>query len=80
VGFRNATDQTIRAYAVEQGHVLVTKDKDFIPTGGSLTAGLQVVWIRTGNVSNRVLIDRLAAGWLRILAHLESGARVVELR
>lgn len=30
-GLRNAADQTIRDYALEQGYILVTKDKDFVP-------------------------------------------------
>jgi len=77
---RNATDQAIRDYAIEKGYVLVTKDKDFMPADTSPAAGFQVVWVRTGNVSNCVLINRWAAGWPRILAHLETGARIVELR
>jgi predicted nuclease of predicted toxin-antitoxin system len=43
--------------------VLITKDKDFVPAE-SPRPQFQVVWIRTGNVPNRVLI----------------GAPVVELR
>jgi predicted nuclease of predicted toxin-antitoxin system len=61
-GLRDAADQIIRDYAVEQGCVLVTKDKDFVPSEHSRHSGLQIVWIRTGNVSNRVLFKRLAAG------------------
>jgi predicted nuclease of predicted toxin-antitoxin system len=80
VGLRNAADQIIRDYAVEQGHILVTKDKDFVPSEQSRLSELQVVWIRTGNVSNRVLFERLRACWPRVLEHLEAGVRVVELR
>jgi predicted nuclease of predicted toxin-antitoxin system len=59
--------------------VPITKDKDFAPAE-SFRPQFQVVWIRTGNVPNRVLIERLAAGWPRILVHLEDGAPIVELR
>jgi predicted nuclease of predicted toxin-antitoxin system len=76
---RNAVDSAIREYAISQGYVLITKDKDFAPAESSRPQ-LQVVWVRTGNVPNRVLIERLAAGWLRVLAHLEDGAPIVELR
>ncbi len=79
-GLRDATDQTIRDYAAAQGLILVTKDRDFVPSGGSHLSALQIIWIRTGNVSNRVLLDRLAAGWKRIHEHLEADARVIELR
>jgi predicted nuclease of predicted toxin-antitoxin system len=78
-GLRDAVDSAIREYAVSQGYVLITKDKDFVPAE-SPRPQFQVVWIRTGNVPNRVLIGRLEAGWPRILAHLEDGAPVVELR
>ena len=47
---------------------------------GSPRQRSQVVWIRTGNVSNRVLIGRLEAGWRSVLTHLEDGASIVELR
>lgn len=76
----NATDDAIRARATAHGYVLITKDKDFVPADASRGSQFQVVWIRTGNVSNRVLLNRLAASWPRILAHLEAGTRVVELR
>jgi predicted nuclease of predicted toxin-antitoxin system len=79
-GLRDAADPEIRDYAATQGYVLVTKDKDFLPSSGSPLSGLQIVWIRTGNISNRLLLDRLAASWQRIVAHLETGVRVVELR
>lgn len=80
VGLRDAADQEIRDYAARQGYILITKDKDFLPSSGSHLSGLQIVWIRTGNISNRLLLDRLEARWQRIVAHLDAGARVVELR
>ena len=78
-GLRNAVDSAIREYAVNQDYVLITKDKDFVRPE-SPRPQFQVVWVRTGAVPDRVLIERLAAGWPRILAHLEDGALIVELR
>ena len=79
-GLRDAVDDVVREHAIAQGYVLVTKDNDFAPAKESRQSRLQVIWIRTGNVSNSVLFARLAAGWPRIVAHLEGGARIVELR
>ena len=78
-GLRDAVDSAISEYAVNQGYVLITKDRDFV-LAGSPRQRSQVVWIRTGNVSNRVLIGRLEAGWRSVLTHLEDGASIVELR
>ena len=38
---------------ISQGYVLITKDLDFVSAESSRPQ-LQVVWIRTGNASNRV--------------------------
>ncbi|HEY5047159.1 MAG TPA: DUF5615 family PIN-like protein [Rhizomicrobium sp.] len=80
MALRNAEDRAIRDHAVSNGFVLLTKDRDFVPAAESTATDLQVVWIRTGNISNRVLFQRLAADWTRVLAHLETGVRIVELR
>lgn len=80
VSLRSAGDEMIRGYAASNGSVLVTKDRDFIPASGPDSAKLQIVWVRTGNVSNRKLFERLTTRWPRVLEHLESGAKIVELR
>jgi predicted nuclease of predicted toxin-antitoxin system len=78
-GLRDADDEAISAYAAAKGYVLVTKDRDFVSAVHTTTEP-RILWIRTGNVANRILYQRLDAGWLRILAHLESGVRLAELR
>ncbi len=80
LALRNADDEAIREYAIRNGCVLVTKDRDFVPVGSFASESLQVLWIRTGNVSNRILYSRLEAGWARVIEHLEASARIVELR
>ena len=77
--FATLSTARLREYAVNQDYVLITKDKHFVRPE-SPRPQFQVVWIRTGDVPNRVLIGRLAAGSPRILAHLEDGALIVELR
>jgi len=80
VALRNAEDEAIRDYATLNNFVLMTKDRDFVPAGTPLAEQLQIVWIRTGNISNRALLRRLEASWPRVVGHLEAGAQIVELR
>ena len=57
IGLRDAKDNAIWALAVTEDLVIVTKDGDF----ASLTvtrSGPQVLWVRTGNLVNRLLFAR----------------------
>lgn len=80
IGLRGSDDEAIRACALRNGWILVTKDRDFVPAVNSVSNEPPIVWVRTGNISNRILFQRMTAGWPQILAHLEAGARLVELR
>jgi predicted nuclease of predicted toxin-antitoxin system len=79
IGLREAEDRTIWSYARAQGAIVVTKDEDF-DRFASTASDARVLWVRTGNVVNRVLLVRFERGWAEILARLEEGAQVVELR
>lgn len=79
IGLREADDGTIWSYAHAQNAIVVTKDEDF----GQLAAAMpeaRVLWVRVGNAVNRVLLARFERSWPEILAHLEDGAQIVELR
>lgn len=80
VGLRSVEDRFIRDYVAQHGLVLITKDKDFVPVNEMASPGIQIVWIRTGNVPNRVLLARFAKEWPALRSHLDSGARIVEVR
>jgi len=80
LGLQTASDSDIRSYAAQNGSVVFTKDRDFIPTTESSPRQVQVVWVRTGNVSTRSLLDRLEAAWPQLIDHLSKGERLVELR
>ena len=77
VGLRDAGDAAIRAYVGKTGAVLITKDRDFVSGGDT---SVQVVWVRTGNVGTRALIERIESALPQVLAHLGEGAQLVELR
>jgi predicted nuclease of predicted toxin-antitoxin system len=79
IGLREADDKTIWSYAKSTNAIIVTKDEDFALL---VTAApeVRVLWVRLGNVVNRVLLERFARVWPQIAVHLEDGAHIVEIR
>jgi predicted nuclease of predicted toxin-antitoxin system len=70
-------DTLIAETSIEIGAIVVSKDKDFLRL--QQNGRPQVVWVRIGNTTNRVLFDRFEAEWPRVLADLTRGESVVEL-
>lgn len=79
IGLRDATDRQICSFALENGYVVVTKDEDYVALTRTVP-GLRILWVRTGNVVNRVLLAAFDAKWTEIAGHLESDNPVVVLR
>jgi predicted nuclease of predicted toxin-antitoxin system len=80
VGLLAARDQDIWQHAVAIGAVLVTKDEDFVTMRAlSTAAGPPVIWVRVGNATRRILIQRFSAILPKLLAALERGETVVQI-
>ena len=79
IGLSMAHDQDIWAYAQTHGAVLVTKDEDFVTMRASRRDGPPVVWIRLGNTTRRVLLNRFIAIQDALISALEKGETVVEV-
>jgi predicted nuclease of predicted toxin-antitoxin system len=79
VGLAAAEDIAIWRKAVDEGRILVTKDRDFEELATRYPAGGQVVWLRVGNVGRRALIGWLEPRWPRVEASLAAGERIVEV-
>lgn len=73
-------DRQIAAYAAKAGMVIVTKDEDFVLMRRFARALPPVVWVRTGNSTNRALTAILKPLLPQIVAALESGETIVEVR
>ena len=80
ISLESASDQTIWRRAVGLGAALVSKDEDFV-TMRALTreAAPPVIWVRIGNVSRRVIIERFLALLPSIIAALERGETIIEI-
>lgn len=79
IGLRDASDADIWAYACSNNCVLITKDEDF-PFLADAQPGPPIIWVRTGNLLKRVLLQRFERAWPGLLQHLESGVAIIELR
>lgn len=80
LGLAQANDREIWQRAAATGAVIVTKDEDFADRVRRTENGPAVVWIRTGNGTNRQLLAYLEPLWPKILMRLDVGDRLVELR
>lgn len=79
IGLLSATDHQIWSAAVEQSAALVTKDRDFLMIRTAADRGPTIVWIRSGNASNRDLIEQVTAALPAILAAIKRKEAVIEV-
>jgi predicted nuclease of predicted toxin-antitoxin system len=79
-GLREAEDSPIWHHALDTGAVLITKDEDFAEHARQNRSAPVILWLRVGNVSNRALRERLMPQLPQIIAWIEQGVRVLEIR
>ena len=80
VGLDEAKDSAIWKYATENSLVVIAKDEDFLRHAIQANAKTSFVWVRLPNCRNQVLLEAFDKALPAIIAALESGQRVVELR
>lgn len=80
LGMCHAKDEAIWQYAKERQAVLVSKDEDFVERTRSQGGGPVVVWLRIGNSSNAGLLKWLLPMLPQIVARIQSGDRLIEIR
>ena len=82
LGLLYAKDRAIfeAARTVDRAVVVVTKDDDFRRLIGQHGPPPQVVWVRSGNVTNPKLRQILRDAWPQVASLLEAGEPLVELR
>ena len=80
IGLGAASDLAIWRRAPALADALITKDIDFVQLARSDAAGVAVIWIRIGNVTNAALWRVLEPALPEIVAALRAGERIVEIR
>ena len=79
IGFGVSSDGDIWRHAARVGAILVTKDEDFVSLARREPTGLQVVWIRVGNIGNDALWRALEPLLAEIVDSLIAGERIIEV-
>lgn len=72
-----ARDRIIWDKAIELDAALVSKDADFVTLRALSRTGPSVVWIRLGNVSRALLLNRIERALPKIVGQIERGEKVV---
>ena len=80
VGLLSASDSQIWDYALAQSVVIVTKDEDFAQRSLCNPQSPVILWLRMGNCTNRALQETLVPILPKILACIQAGDRVIEVR
>jgi predicted nuclease of predicted toxin-antitoxin system len=70
VGLDEATDLELWTRCVAEERIVVSKDEDFVV----------LIWVRLGNCRNAVLLAKFEAIHDEVVAAIESGQRIVEVR
>jgi predicted nuclease of predicted toxin-antitoxin system len=76
----STSDRTIWAMAAAQGRTIISRDADFAQLVMNSASGPSVIWVRLGNVRKLVLLQRIESDWGKILALLDAGERLIEMR
>lgn len=79
VGLQKGQDIDVFQHARCPGHVVMTKDEDFVDLVTRLGPPPQILWVTCGNVSNQALRALLTRAFSAVRAHLDAGEPVVEL-
>ena len=74
-----ADDIDIKAYALENDYVIISKDEDFATYAMDPENEVKVIWIRTGNCKNKTLISAVIRNLEAAQELIESGSKLVEI-
>lgn len=80
LGLEAARDEQIWDFATANSAIIVTKDGDFAAMRALRDDGPAVIWVRMGNTTTASLFAALARVWPAVIAALEAGEGVVEVR
>ena len=80
VGLLQAADAPIWDFARDHGYALITKDEDFVSIRLRAKDSVAVVWLRIRNSSRQALVAWFMPRLLELVALIEGGETLIELR
>ena len=79
LGMKHAGDSAIWNVAAAEGPAVVTKDSDFPERWERGNRSVPVVWIRCGNIRNRLLFVQITPLLSQIAERLSRGETLIEI-
>lgn len=80
IGLLDANDSAIWDYTLANGMALISKDEDFAIRASVSKVSPAIVWVRIGNCTNAKLLAWFERELPAVVAALESGNHLVEIR
>ncbi len=80
IGLREAKEAVIWSYAQQNNGVILTKDEDFAERCMASNQAPGVIWLRIDNATNPELLAWFMPQWPSMLARLQAGDRIIEVR
>ncbi len=77
---KEADDTTIWHYALKHDAIVITKDDDFAKRFRQNKIAPCIVWLRIGNTSRKALLDWFKPLFPKVVALIEEGERLIEVR
>ncbi len=79
IGMQGASDRDIWDLAERSKAVIISKDEDFVTLRTLHPDGPALVWIRTGNVRKKQLLEHMEKLLPQIIEQLENDEKLVEV-
>lgn len=79
VGLEATGDADLWQRAAEHDYVII-KDRDFADLAVLRPSRQAVVWVRIGNTRNQAVVERFRSAMPEIIAALDAGEHLIELR
>jgi predicted nuclease of predicted toxin-antitoxin system len=81
IDLHNADDSAIWDYAASQAAIILSKDEDFPHRQNqNPQKAPTIIWLRMGNTSRRVLLERIQSVLPEIEELIRGGEKLIELR
>ena len=80
LGLKDADDAIIWRHTISNGQVVISKDEDFWYLATAPGSAGRLIWVRIGNCRRHALIEVFRSQLAPLIAALEAGSRIVEIR
>ena len=80
LGLKEAGDSVIWHQAISNGQVVISKDEDMWYLATAPGSAGRLVWVRIGNCRKHALIEVFKSRLAPLIAALDAGSRIVEIR